>query len=421
LEAVVFKPNIEKLKSKSDVTSLCNALQHKNINIRHSAAKALGELGDSEAVDSLINALENDVEEIVRSSSAESLGIIGESHALKHLIEALKDVRVVSNKAYQAIININDAKASEYLRYVTTDDDVHFRRTVAALLRNMKDEEWAVDTLLNLLNDDDKDVSGISKSVLKEIGNPIIKRLINFAETNTLECKKSAVEILDELKWKPKGNAAPWYWVTKRDWRKCVVLGSFAVDALIETVKKEDDVSIRNYAAETLGKIGDERAVQPLIHALKYSDDINYSIFTKALGKIGGSEVVELLISTLKPGSGTTVSTLDAAKALGEIGDPRAVEPLIEALSSSIGKPHIEIAKALANIGDSRAIEPLTYALRDEFDESVFLTLQKIGGTKVIEPFIYRALDNNQGGTRFKQGITSTLREIGTEKAIGYL
>ena len=55
----------------------------------------------------------------------------------------------------------------------------------------------------------------------------------------------------------------------------------------------------------------------------------------------------------------------DAAEALGKIGDKRAVEPLIKALGDKKWYVRRAAAEALGKIGDRRAIDPLVNALGD--------------------------------------------------------
>ncbi|MCX5971263.1 MAG: tetratricopeptide repeat protein, partial [Coprothermobacterota bacterium] len=80
--------------------------------------------------------------------------------------------------------------------------------------------------------------------------------------------------------------------------------------------------------AEALGKIGEPRAVAPLIAALRDSDGYVRTVAIEALGKIGAS-AMEPLSAALKD---SEVSMRQAtAQALGKIGDPHAVQPLIAA------------------------------------------------------------------------------------------
>ena len=64
---------------------------------------------------------------------------------------------------------------------------------------------------------------------------------------------------------------------------------------------------------------------------------------------------------------GTEEVRLEATRVLARIGDERAVEPLIEALRDDSADVVREgAAYALGSIGDERAVEPLIEALRDD-------------------------------------------------------
>ena len=109
-------------------------------------------------------------------------------------------------------------------------------------------------------------------------------------------------------------------------------------------------------AASALGKIGDARAVEPLIKALKTNGDVMRDVVAAALSIIG-EPVVEPLINAL--GGKDWSTRLGAADALGRIGDERAVEPLINRLNDRSKYVRAGAARALGKIGDSRAVEPL--------------------------------------------------------------
>jgi HEAT repeat protein len=99
-----------------------------------------------------------------------------------------------------------------------------------------------------------------------------------------------------------------------------------AVEPLINTLKDHEQ-DVRQAAAEALGKLGDTRAVEPLIDTLKEDNQGMHDAVVAALVKIGSPAVV-VLISRLKDG----VEPQVMAEALGKIGDPRAVQPLLDYL-----------------------------------------------------------------------------------------
>jgi HEAT repeat protein len=173
-----------------------------------------------------------------------------------------------------------------------------------------------------------------------------------------------------------------------------------AVEPLIKALK-EDEVLVSAEAARALGKIGGARAVEALMKALKEDSRVHSPSeesqllgvedvrmreeATRALGKIGELAVEPLIeaihmdpLIGLKNGRS---AYLYAIEALGATGDPRAVEPLISELAR--GRGRLTAVEALGEIGDPRAVKPLIEALKDvsEFvQKAAVLALSKIGG-----------------------------------------
>jgi hypothetical protein len=84
-------PNAEKLAAKRDVKGLIQALGYqKDWCVRRDAARALGQIGDSRAVEPLIAAL-NDADSNPRTAAAQALGTIGDVHAVEPLRAVLYD------------------------------------------------------------------------------------------------------------------------------------------------------------------------------------------------------------------------------------------------------------------------------------------------------------------------------------------
>lgn len=86
-----LKPNVEKMKERKDIKGLIKAvLGHKCWDVRSEAMRALREIGDSRAVEPLIQALE-DENPFVRFNAVEALMMIRAEKAVEPLIETLKD------------------------------------------------------------------------------------------------------------------------------------------------------------------------------------------------------------------------------------------------------------------------------------------------------------------------------------------
>jgi HEAT repeat protein len=101
------------------------------------------------------------------------------------------------------------------------------------------------------------------------------------------------------------------------------------VNGLIEALGYQDDHNVRLAAASALGRVGDSRAVEPLIAALEDQARVR-EVAIIALGKIGDPRSVESLTTALDDDDWEIRSTI--AKSLGAIGDPQSIDSLIELL-----------------------------------------------------------------------------------------
>lgn len=195
------------------------------------------------------------------------------------------------------------------------------------------------------------------------------------------------------------------------------------VDGLIKALEYEKDRQVQCDAAKALGKIGDERAVEPLINALKNKDGDVRRESAEALGKIGDERAVEPLIQALV--DGTSNVSKEAAEALGNLGNPRALDPLVQALKDKYFVRE-KAVEALGKIPDVRAIEGLIEVQRYEVRPAVMFTTEvniKLGarealkkiGKPAVEPLI-RALQDEDRVIR--EGAAWSLGEIGDERAV---
>ena len=127
-----------------------------------------------------------------------------------------------------------------------------------------------------------------------------------------------------------------------------------AVEPLIVALK-DQDWEVRRSAATALGKIGNEHAVEALIDLLEMMSGAN-DVAADALAKIG-APAVEPLIASLKNWKVSEV----AAEMLGKIGDARAVEPLIDCLTDwTYPFDRKKPAKALIKLYSSKKLDPQT-------------------------------------------------------------
>jgi HEAT repeat protein len=114
-------PNVQELKAQGDVDGLIEALNFQDDhNIRLAAASALGNVGDSRAVDPLISALDD--EPGVNEMAALALGEIGDPRAVEPLTAILDDENwELRSSAAKALGKIGDDRAVDPLTNLLRD------------------------------------------------------------------------------------------------------------------------------------------------------------------------------------------------------------------------------------------------------------------------------------------------------------
>ncbi len=254
---------------------------------------------------------------------------------------------------------------------------------------------------------------------------PVIKRIASLLEDKNSYVRERAADALGEI-----GNekAVDELILALSDedrsvrWRAASALGEIgnekAVDALILALSDEYSY-VRERAAEALGKIGNEKAVDALILALsdEYSDVRGRA--ADALGKLGNEKAVDAFILALSDEDSYVRGS--AADALGEIGNEKAVDDLILALSDEDSYVRGRAALALGKIGNEKAVDELILALSDKdifVRERAAEALGKIGNEKAVDALIL-ALSSEYRSVRWRAALA--LGELGNEKAVDEL
>jgi len=111
----------------------------------------------------------------------------------------------------------------------------------------------------------------------------------------------------------------------------------------------DEDIHIQLSAASALGRIGDVRAIEPLIEIMGSRDVYFDDVVGDAIGNIGEPTVKPLLVALhdVNP-----ARRLNAAFALKHIRDVRAIKPLVAALNDKKWFVRNSIVVALANMRD---------------------------------------------------------------------
>ncbi|HEX7491383.1 MAG TPA: HEAT repeat domain-containing protein [Candidatus Limnocylindrales bacterium] len=182
------------------------------------------------------------------------------------------------------------------------------------------------------------------------------------------------------------------------------------VQGLIRALGYAADASVRRAAVAALGELGDARAVDPLILAMRnpdwQHDWHDTAALTEALTRLGTPSVGPL-IATLTWHS--NVVRVSAAGALAAIGRP-AVQPLIALLGNADLETREAAGQILAEIG-ADALDQLIEALNGEVSSRrqwAARILGEIDDPRAVEPLL-RALTDELAGVR-----QTAARSLGT-------
>ena len=224
--------NSRKKQSKKSFVELLEDLQTSNSEkVRYNAARVLGEMGDVNAVEPLINVLKNDKNGSVRLYAARALGELGDCQATLPLIESLRE-----------------------------DRNVDVRVRAARALGRLGGEE-VVEPLVTALNDENPQVCITATDALIEIGDSATDALIESLHNEKINVRCDITRALGEI-----GNKK-------------------AVPYIIEMLKDEW-VNVRIYAVTSLGKLSDKSSVPALIEVMqnKSENDLVRAGAAAALG-----------------------------------------------------------------------------------------------------------------------------------------
>ena len=288
----LFKsPDIENLERNRDIRSLIKALHYrKNEMIRSNAARALGHLKDNNAVLPLLDILEDIDEKInpgqlikLHVAVIYALGEIGATQSVDTLIRRLnkKWEWQVRLHAIEALGLIGDPKAIQPL--------------VNVLNTPRKYDNWVRirDAAISALERFGQQLFGQLGPIISHpyCGNEVSELLKRVRAKS--DDSKSEIEIL----------------IANKDLDKCIQIGKpavenlikflpdpFAADALakigdkraIKPLSKCLLLNAKPYAAKNLAEFGDQQAIDSLIQGLKHDAANVRSASADALGQIEG-------------------------------------------------------------------------------------------------------------------------------------
>jgi HEAT repeat protein/energy-coupling factor transporter ATP-binding protein EcfA2 len=365
-----------KIAGKRVLDIFHSALKDTNDRVRSQALRALGDIGNSDVIDSIILILENNNElETVRNEAATALGKIGDIRAVAHLIPMLEDEKVCANAAL-ALGKIGSPQAIPELISILKNQDSRIRLQVIIALGEIGSED-ALDALKNILSgrsQRDESLFRDTAMALVKIGTNRAFDVLLFAlKADNIDVRVQVAEALGELN------------------------NPYNIEGLSFALEDVNEM-VRSKAAFALGQIGDPSAFNALKFA--YNHETSETAATsegQALVRIDRERALEMWITQLQNTTGQ--SLIKAIKGLGWLDDIRSFKSLVIALQEkSPDDVRAEAAKSIKIFGSPRADEELIKALHDK-NELISLQMIKILGTikddKSIQALMHVLQDDN--------------------------
>lgn len=407
---------IEKLGRSGDPEAmdlLIEALQDRDGLVPVKAAEALGRMRNPRSVPALAQAIK-DSENYVRSAAAEALAQIGEP-AIASLVGILNEPDpAIRDMAVHALGKIGPSAVAP-LTDLLRNPQRAIREVAVEALGNISDEE-AVAPLIAALTDRERIVREKAARALVSIGKPAVTALFNALKHPSVEVQKHANWALEKLGREPMTETyeRP---IAHGKWKDLDEVKAPALDALTAALK--DPVKeIRFTAVRNLANVGDERAVPGLSQALGDADREVRDTAIHALVKIG-AKATDHLLTVLENGPAALRSW--ATTVLGYIGEKRARPTILAALHDSDPGVRSAAADALASYKSPEVVLPLLTALNDPDVRVRFNavgSLWQIGDIRALDGLL-GLIDDPDSPTR-KRAVQA-LGNIGDERILAPL
>jgi HEAT repeat protein len=350
--------------------------QLSDINKRDQAARDLIGLG-TEAVPSLLEALQTKDQNLLQIYQQILARIPSASPSL---ISVLSTAHPVIRARVVDIFSIRKDKTAVPVLLDTLQGEYYTIRARAALALGRIGEPKAVQPLLSLLKDPENDVRIAACLALGLFKNPstfdeITNVLLDDAQ---IEVRQAAARALGHTQ---HPAALPYlmealrdsYWWFEREqsagdlFTAIEKMGALAVEPLIEALK-DDEGAVRRYAAILLGRIRDERAIEPLGMALY---DLHHDVGKASAEALAdfGVRSFEILVEALDhPEMWIRIHSVDV---LPQIVEPRVALVLLEMLKDPEREVKIHVIEAMGKLKDARTLSALQAIMAQRGDREM--------------------------------------------------
>ncbi|MFS0519670.1 HEAT repeat domain-containing protein [Nostoc sp. UIC 10607] len=347
------------IASPQTISVLEKSLKDQDNEVRKITVESLSKVASDLVIPILVKALYDEYDE-VRNIAAESLGKIGSDTAIPPLIRIIRCSRhdYIRTSAAYALVNIGTTGVVKaVIKYLIDSDNILIRRIAVQIIDYIGSRD-AISALTQALKDSDTDVRINAACALGKLGlNIAIPIIKEYTESSNYDISYRAIYALGKVGSDTAINELfqllnnPSYNIKQSAAMVLVNIGSKKIIArLIKYLKTEKSNVVREIIIKSLGEIGSTRAIPYLIRILKKNsgaDDYVRKNAAQALGKIGSDDAIDSLIESLITDDYVREY---AANSLGIIGSDTAILALNQALTSYDNKVRSAAAKAIIKI-----------------------------------------------------------------------
>lgn len=383
---------------------LFDALGDENWRVRNAAAAGLARAGRTDAVEDLVRALRTDHRNPgVLNGALQVLALSG-IDAVEPLIECLRDPDVdLRIYAALALGDQIDPRVPPALMNLLDDADPNVRYQAIEALGKLRAAD-AVVKLTSIALSGDFYLAFPAVDALRKIGDSsIAPRLVPLLQDRMT--RGLAAETLGEL-----GDdmaVAPLVALLNSPEAPVADIAS-ALAALYN--RYESTYGLGQYIAELASRAIDHPGLDNLLRAVDVADAKTLRAIVRVLGWMEGEGVERALAKTL----GEATARAEVVEALVRSGS-RATKILIEQLDSEDRQIRESVIVALGRIGDVRAVPALVKALTDDPELLILVarSLGKIGDDQAFESLL-GFIGHPDASVR--QAIVSSINSIGSDR-----
>ncbi|MEZ4730208.1 MAG: HEAT repeat domain-containing protein [Caldilineaceae bacterium] len=331
---------VARIAKPETIEIMLQALDSAKEEVRRIAARALGLIGNSQAVKPLLSLL-TDKDQNTRCSAVRSLGLLGDSQAIPTIIETLMNDKneFARSAAASALGQLGDSQTIKALLHAYNDSHNWVRHAVMEALGDLKLAN-CIPILMHGLNDKN---SNVRRQAIFELGH--------FEPAQLQEYK--------------------------------------VIPHLLGMLKHDEEPIARFHAAQSLGLIGDFTVVQPLLNRLDEKDGFALGGILWALNRFYATNGVKHFAKSVIESVETT-PPLAANLLLHLLGDTTFTTKIKEAICSDSSDTRTAVGFILGSSEDVELLHVLLASLPDEDSGIRYRVVYALGNYRI--PILQRYL-----------------------------